>query len=393
MIKNDLYTEPPLRRNHWLAFVILGAGIFACSLLGESWEILADGEQYIKMATGEMVSAPFGYRILIPFLAQTLPSNLISSFHLIALLALTFTGFFLYVFISDIAKSKTNTDLFIIALLFLTSYLVFYYATTKVRVDPLALCILSFLFYGMKQGQNIYWLTFMMVLGVITHESILIFIPILWGMYFLDSELFNKNQYPLRHILFFTGASLLVFAGTRIFIQIESYSGFSYEDGFEIIPYVINHSGGIIEHMQRIYAAFGPIWFLFCVQILFFEKWRSRVFAVFALLMNLLLTVAATDTLRVVSLFFPIIFYYSFKLLWSIKSNFQFGKLGIIALLTLQSYYSFVVFGHLRSFETSTLLFFQAMLSSGLFLAVLSALLLIQFKTEKPSIPQYVDSH
>jgi hypothetical protein len=113
----------------------------------------------------------------------------------------------------------------------------------------------------------------------------------------------------------------------------------------------ISYSGGIVKHLMRIYAAFGPI-LLYAVSFLLAEPDKRKLLSfLFIFLAGISVTFLATDTLRAISVVnFPIILFAAAF----IKKIFDLGKWKFAILcIIVQIFYSWLVFGHLISFEES----------------------------------------
>ena len=59
--------------------------LYISIVFGESWEVFGDAIHYVSLYNGELAPAPWGYRIMTPFLAQLLPWDMTTNFKFITL--------------------------------------------------------------------------------------------------------------------------------------------------------------------------------------------------------------------------------------------------------------------------------------------------------------------
>lgn len=332
-------------------FISLGFA-FLWVYIGEPWEVLADGTHYMKMYNGELAPSPFGYRVLTPFLASLLPWSAKINFAFITLVSLSITTSLLVQYIVVIGGSTINKIL--VALFWITSFPFIYYGTTFIRADAIMYLLIALTILLSKYRISSLILLFLLAIGTFAHEMVMIVIPALWLDKIFNGSLTGGKSYSYKELLILTVAVLSVFIVSRMYIETSVSTAKSYLDTpYEMVAFVINYSGGIIKHMLRIYATFGPL-FLFAIVYVFFIKKSFSDFMVFIglLLLIFLATFLATDTLRVVAiLFFPIITYASYFLITILNNGY---KRTAIALIIFQLIYSYIMFLHLRTFESST---------------------------------------
>jgi hypothetical protein len=355
-LRKILGNKPRLPDIIALLIIFLGLGIW--QLIAEKWEITGDAIHYLQITKGNIAPKPFCYRILVPLIVRFLPFDYILSYRIIALLSLVFVGYFIYNYTNLFNKKKQYHAVNYLGIYsFLLSYPAVYYSTAHVRVDPLALFILIILFYGAKKGWNFLFLALILMIGVATHEYVLIFIPFFLIASVSRCYLVNE-KYSIINIFFITLLTLLIFFLIRMKICcIENPSKMTYYDVFKIVKIVkivISYSGGLIMHLARIWAAFGVLWFLAISQLCFFERKETKyVFFLIVMIVGLL-TLIAADTLRISSIAFPLVILFSYKFL--LKLSYYKMNTLLIGILLLHALWGYIVYGHLRSFERDTFL-------------------------------------
>jgi hypothetical protein len=321
-------------------------------LVGEPWRIFGDASHYISLYNGGMAPAPYGYRILTPFLAQLLAWGAVTSFGVITLSCLVLTAGVLALYMTPSDQVLAGTVLSTI--FWVTSYPFAYYATTLVRADGPMLLMIAIVIFLSRRHVSPLTLFVVIAIGALAHETMLICIPALWIDKLLSGDLTGGKNYKYAHLFFISLAALAFVIGIRLIIPVLPATK-SYMTGpAGMISYVLNYSGGWFKHLLRIYASFGPaLFFALC----FATPWRSpRTFAGFFALFMIAVaaTFLATDTLRVMAIiYFPVVVYAAKYVaeLW------RFGRQkAAVTCIFLQMGYSYVVYGHLRSFDSSALL-------------------------------------
>lgn len=322
--------------------------------VGEKWEVLADGTHYMLMYDGHIANSPFGFRILTPWLASILPWDAKTSFTIVTLACLSVTTGILLQYISEF--HKFNITKFFVFISWVTSFPFIYYGTTLIRADALMLLIISLVILLSKYNASSLLLFILLSIGTLSHEMVMIVIPFLLLDKFLSGSLSGGSNYSYRQLFFITLGTLIFFIAVRLIVETNISSSPSYlKSPVEMFTYVVSYSGGFIKHLLRMYASFGPIFLFSILYLLFIEKNLSNTFVyIGTLILVFLATFLATDTLRVMAIFyFPIIIYASYFLTYIWKK-------GLIwetyALVSLQLFYSYIVYLHLRTFESSSLL-------------------------------------
>jgi hypothetical protein len=333
--------------------------------VGEPWENLADGSHYLLMYEGRIAQSPFGYRILTPTIASLLPYSPSVNFKIVTIGCLSLTSGVLASYSNKFKNGTTFTIL--VSLFWLCSFPFIYYGTTLVRADAPMFLILALVLSISKMRINILLIFILIAVGSMAHETMLIIIPILWIDKIVSGDLSGGKLFSYQQLFFLSMISLLVVFIFRKLITVTP-GGMSYMNGiFSMLEFVVEYSGGWIKHALRIYAAFGPI-LLFA--FFYTAPWKSRntTFEFLSIfLIALLTTFLATDTLRVMAIIvFPVIIYATkyLKEMWT-----RGFRVKSFLLVFLQLSYSYVVYGHLRSFESSLQLNLIAALISFVALA------------------------
>jgi hypothetical protein len=341
----------------------------------EPWDLhCCDGVHYLAIYNGELAPAPFGYRVLTPFFARLLPWDAVINFGIVSIgcLALTTGLIALYSY----RFGCTRSIIVIFCILWFTSYPFVYYGTTLVRADPPVLFLVAVIFF-ISRIPTVTTLTllFLISLGTLSHETMLICIPALWIDKILSTSLTGGNRLKYHQLFIITLGSIAFAAIFRLIAPALPATN-SYANIFlGMFSHVIDYSGGWIKHTLRIYSAYGPA-IIFAA--FYATPWRSlpRSIGFFSLLLiAIIATLLATDTLRVMAIiYFPVIFYASKY----VEEWWQSGlRATAVACVLIQLSYSYIVYGHLKSFEASiTLQSVAAVLS----LATLIFCILIEVK-------------
>lgn len=320
---------------------------------GEPWEVLADGRHYVAMYRGEIAAAPYAYRVLEPAIARLLPWNPQAGFAVVTISCLILTSGILALY-----AARTPTRWFraiSISMLWGLSFPFAYLATTQVRAEAPALCLLAIAVLLSRQRAHLLVLAALIALGSLSHEMMLIFIPALWLDRLVGGDLTGGARYRYRELLILTLIAIAFFIAIRRSVPILSGQvSYATTSPLEMFRYVLAYSGGPIKHGLRIYAAFGPT-LIFAVLFLAAERRspNTKVFLGLALI-AVAATFMATDTLRVLELIYLPITLYSAAYLTGFWQQGQ--RTRTVLLVATHTAFAAVVFGHLRTFESSQLL-------------------------------------
>jgi hypothetical protein len=322
------------------------------SLVGETWECLCDGDHYMALYEGRLAASPFGYRVLTPYVARVLPWGPIVNFGVVTLSSLVVTTGVIAIYSSRLGEALAVT---VMACTFwVTSFPFIYYGTTLVRADGPMLLLVAVVFLLSHCRVSVFSLVLLIALGTLSHETILICVPALWIDKLLTGILTGGQKYKYSDLLMLSFGSLAFVVVFRLLNQVLPGERNYLNEPIDMIVYSLEYSGGILKHILRIYASYGPV-LLFAA--LFAAPWRSfKTFAGFIMLLILAVGASflATDTLRVMAIvYFPVLFYAAKYVNELCKAGSR--KVAAIC-LALQILYSFTVYGHLRSFESSLLL-------------------------------------
>jgi hypothetical protein len=322
-----------------------------CSLawfsFGESWTIFGDAVHYVSVYNGQLAPAPWGFRIMTPFFAQLLPWDIYTNFGIISINSMALTTGVLALYGKKIGLQVNGILLLIFFLVI--SYPFAYYSSAIVRADAPMLLILAIIFYLSKYKVSPIILLILITFGTFFHEMILIAIPALCLDKIFSGSLTGGSKYQFSDLFILSFGSLVIMIIVRSFFMNVLPTADEFLPNISILEY----TGGVIKHALRIYAAYGPA-LLFCIFFIALNRLSSIIYP-FAGLMSItiLATLFATDTLRVMSiLFLPILLYASQYLMHMKKNHYEVP----IFLALIQALYSLTVFGHLRSFEASSVL-------------------------------------
>ena len=358
----------------FIALILGTCATFFWSVVGDHWTILADGEHYIALYEGRLTTAPFGYRILTPFLASCLPWGAENSFGVVTITCLVLaTGITaLYA-----ARSGAALTLIVSACLFwVTSYPFVYYGTTLIRADGPMLLLLAMVFLLSHRQVSTLTLIALIVLGALSHETMLICIPALWIDKFFSEDLTGGSRYKYSDLLIVTVCSIAI-VGTFRLATPTLPAQYSYFNGIaEVVSHAIEYSGGWLKHILRIYASYGPV---LLYALFFVTPWQLRHKSVGFLILFLMAvgaTFLATDTLRVMAIIYLPVIYYAAKYvneLWQSGS-----RITAVLCLAIQLSYSYTVYGHLRTIKSS---FMLNAIAAGLSFLALAVSLLALYRT------------
>lgn len=205
---------------------------------------------------------------------------------------------------------------------YFTSYLFFYYNTNPIRVDPLMLFFMTLFIFLLKNKSNLISILLCLIISISVHElsfAILIFILIDSK---LGSNLFFIDKYSSNKlfIILFGGLIYLFYLRKSVLIEKSTLLTYNSNNIFLLTNFIIKYSGGILKHFLRKYASFGPaLLFAFTYFICNFNK-REIYSLLLILLIQIILTLLAADTLRVMEVSFFIIFLHSSRFILNIIS-------------------------------------------------------------------------
>ena len=318
--------------------------------IGETWKILGDGIYYLALYQGKSAPAPFGYRLMAPYLARLLPWDFMLSFEAITLGCLILTTGIIALY--GARSGFSHVQILTLCAFWGTSFAFAYYSTTIVRADGPMLLILSIVFLLSQYRAPSTVLLALISLGILSHETILICIPALFLDKMLSGNLTGGRKYRYWQLGLIAMGALLFFIATRKLIPTVHLNSMNYASApFAMFKYVLDYSGGIIKHFLRIYASYGPaLIFAFAYAATQTSTANKLSFAMLFIIAAGA-TFFATDTLRVMAIiYFPVIVYATcyLKYLWH---SAQYKKAVFCS--ALQVFYSFIVYGHLRTFESS----------------------------------------
>jgi len=356
-----------------LAFIISVIATCFWQKYGESWEILADGEKYLLIVESKIVSAPFGYRILIPYLVKILPLNPNTGFQLITTICLAATAVFIALY--QLKMFDPSRLVAIACLFYFSSFAFIYYSTTLIRPDPFILMLIAFIIYRSNDNISSLMILLLITLGIFAHETILICIIFLWIDKIFQQKITGGMKYKYSQLLVISIGSIFVFIVSRKVLNVEVSSNMSYHKNLsDMFFYVIERNGGFTKHLMRIYASFGPIWLYALYFVSQYRSYKNYLTYYIICLFCIGLTFFATDTLRIMSLiYFPTIIYAS-RFIYNLMKS---GQRNIsISLILLQLLFSYIVYGHLRTFEASV-----AMNNIAILLSFITLILCIYVET------------
>jgi hypothetical protein len=308
-----------LKYGKFLIFILTTSVAFCVSfvwlILGEEWGLKGDAPHYIELYHGNSADSPFGYRILTPWLARLFSGDYLLGFKIISMSCLALTSGVISLFV----LKKTSSLFQIIAIVFfwVTSFAFVYYTTTIIRPDSVMLLMMALLFLAANYRAHYSIPVILLGLGILAHETILIFIPLVWLDKILGTSLSGSAFYSTKQLLIITVCTLVLFFISRKVIPVLPATEANYwSSPIDILVYSLNTSGGIFKHLMRIYAAFGPA-LLYCCFFLLFKSKSELISFVCIFIIASLATLMATDTLRIISIMFlPVIFY---NRLWAFK--------------------------------------------------------------------------
>ena len=372
---------PMMTRARW-TWVLLATFVMLWfwSVFGEPWETTSDSALYLRMALGDSVQAPFGYRIFSPGVVSLLPFQAAVGFTVLSWVSLMGAGAAMFVYALTLGRSagehRPAAALAWVTLgFFVTSYAYSYYGSVKLSDLPM-LAVLAVSLALLARGRTPWLVGLLLATAVLAHETALVLLPILWLDRLLGAGALGRRKLSWGALVLITGCGLASYAGSRSLIPVapagEQVSYLTTPQAMS--SYVLNYSGGLVRHGQRIYAAFGPALVFALLAGVFSTRGRARLFVPGVVLFGVVLTFLATDTLRVMAVVFPIVLLFAGRL---VVSAWESRGAGLaLSLGAAQLVYSWLVFGHLRSFESSATLQLAAVAVSAV-AAVLGLLAVI----------------
>ncbi len=351
--------------------------IFVCLvwvLIADEWSVLADGVHYMKMYEGEVADSPFGYRVLAPLIASLLPFSAKESFAVVTVSALALTASLLWLYAADQGLSLLGRA--VAVLFWLTSFPFIYYGTTFIRADAIMYLVIALVFVLSRQKVSFILLMCLVAIGTLAHEMVLIVVPALWLDRVFGGSLTGGKSYTFRDLSIILVGALVFYVVSRNVVEVGVPDVPTYlKDPLQMALYAIEYSGGILNHILRSYAAFGPAFIFSFLYVLFFRREIPDVI-VYLLLVVMVFgaTFLATDTLRVMGILFVPVVVYSASFVWFIWGIG--ARIPAIGLVVLQVGYSSVVYLNLQTFEGSQGLYVAAAMISvaALFLGGAAAL-------------------
>lgn len=319
--------------------------------IGEPWETVADGKHYLRLYQGEPAEMPFGYRLLMPALASQLPGSAMLNFEIVSLAFLIVAGGVVAQYADTVGKSRFLA--LSTAFLWASSFAFAYYGTTWVRADPAMYCLLFLGYLLCARGAPLWSIFLVGLAGQLAHETMLVLLAALWIDKLTGGAMTNARELTYRQIILLSLLMIAAYLAVRAVVPVLPNPGLSYmsTSPLEMAAYAIATSGGALRHLMRIYSAFGPI-LLYALAFLWVSRERADTAAFLGLFtLTVLASFLATDTLRVMSLVILPVMFYASRLLLELYRSAKWRLVG--ALLASQVAYSFVVFGHLRSFKHS----------------------------------------
>ncbi|MDZ7725243.1 MAG: EpsG family protein [candidate division KSB1 bacterium] len=360
-------------------YAFFSAGLFTLFwiLAGEKWKVFGDAVQYLAVYHNDPATAPFGYRILVPYLARLFPFGATVNFAIVTIAFLILTNLVIVKYSQ--LKNHSPVHCLVFSLFWLCSFAFVYYVTTWIRADAPMLFLLALIILLSQYRISVFALFFILALGLLSHETMLIGLFMLWIDNIFHGSFTGGNRYKYYELIFITLLLILFWVLTRYWISVKVSSDLNYTNSFfALFTYVLEYSGGLFKHGMRIYAAYGPVLIYSFLFITRHQKNNKISFFSF-LFAALVATFFATDTLRVMAIiYFPVLYYAAnyIELLWKNKQ-----QIKAISLVLLQMSYSYIVYGHLRTFEQSLLLTVIAALLSA------AALLITLFHNKSISGP------
>jgi len=303
----------------------------------------------MSMAAGEPAAAPFGYRVLVPWLVGSLPVSHETGFTLVNRLSLLAAGCTLFLW----ARQFSTHPVFLpaVLLLYLTSYLSAYYTNAVALVDPLALFLLVLVLLLAKRVTSPVVISALLMAAAVVHESALFVVPVLWFDHAVRGPLARPSRYGWSDLVVITASCVAALIVSRGLIPVSPDQRVYYIQPVAMASWVVQASGGPAWHLARVYSAWGPAWIICFLQVFRFESRAVRWVFSASFAMLLVTTLLAIDTLRVASLLYPLIILFGGRAVLRLVENSRYALAASYVLA--QMAYSMTVFGHLGSVESS----------------------------------------
>ena len=166
---------------------------------GETWQIFGDAIHYVSIYNGDLAPAPWGYRIITPYLANFFPWDMQTNFTFVSLNSLALTTSVLALYGKRIGFNLT--EITILLLFWIFSYPFAYYSSTLIRADAPMLLILVSIILLSKYKVSAFILLILISFGTFIHEMILIIIPAFWLDKFFSGNLTGARYYNIFELL------------------------------------------------------------------------------------------------------------------------------------------------------------------------------------------------
>lgn len=318
--------------------------------IGEPWAVLADGSHYMAMYQGQATEAPFAYRIATPFLAHLLPWSAEFNFGVVTVACLSLATGFIALFAQQ--SGLPVRAIAVVCVLWLTSFAFTYYDTTRVRADGPMLMLLAALFWLSKCRVSAVWLALVLACGALSHETMLIGLAALGIDKLLNTSLTGGRNYGFLAMVAWGVGCLALLLLVRRHTAVAPPTDQSYMDGpYVMLLYTLRYSGGPVKHVMRIYAAYGPALLFAVLWLASQSSNRDRLGFAALFVLAAMATFMATDTLRVMAIIYLPVLFYAAKFIEHIWR--ERGAAQALALVACQLAYSYLVYGHLRTFKGS----------------------------------------
>ena len=342
-----------------LGAAVTAACVAAWWMLGERWELAYDAAHYLAMARGELAEAPFAYRLLVPELARALAEatgwNVVTAFRALLWSAVVGTGAVLAGWTRDRWRGGT------VAAFWGLSYAAAYGSTISVAADPVFLFAIvavvrlaSSLRRGALQAVGV---AALLCLGVLAHELALVAVAVVgaYGVLRARPPLAPGGAPTLSLPALAAVAALavgaLAWTHARLWtVPAASVPNWTDHAPWELARWVLDYGGGAGWYALRVFAAFGPA-ALFALGALARRRPAERVADVGVVLGVVGLTFLATDTLRVMAAASVVVLPLAAQYVASLAEHR--GRVAAAVALALQVAFSALVYGHLRTFEST----------------------------------------
>ena len=166
------------------------------------------------------VSRNFGYRILSPWIVGVLPMNIDLGFYLFTIMIALMIPLLLFKFFK-LFGLKENTAFFITILFMLNKYTYGFAIWDFYDINDLVTHMLILLFFISLKKENFFYITIILIIGVLNRETILFAVPA--GLiYYWFKERSPKKTYKL---IVATLPAVMILTAVRTFVITESSSG------------------------------------------------------------------------------------------------------------------------------------------------------------------------